>query len=243
MTPRAGRDQAMKESTNVKRLRIAIDGPGGAGKSTVAKRLAEDLKLFYLDTGAMYRCCALKAQRLGVDCRDAAAVEAMMRDIDIDVLLGEDGPVLSLDGAPVGEEIRRPEISMLASDISAIPACRSRLTAIQQELARRCDLVMDGRDIGTVVIPDAELKIFLTAGQEERARRRYEELLARGREVDYASILDELRRRDHQDSNRPVAPLRQAEDAHRVDSDALDVEGVVACIKALLAEAERGRPT
>lgn len=217
-------------------MRIAIDGPGGAGKSTIAKQLARDLNLFYLDTGAMYRTAALKARELGIDHKDPAAVAAMMDEIDIDVFLSDEGPVLSLDGRVVGEEIRTPEISLLASDISALQACRERLTRLQRSLADRYDVVMDGRDIGTVVLPDAEVKIFLTASPEERARRRFLELQAKGQSCTYADILADLNYRDNQDSARTLAPLKKAEDAYALDSDGKTIAEVIAEVKKVVAE-------
>lgn len=216
-------------------MRIAIDGPGGAGKSTIAKALAKDLNLFYLDTGAMYRTCALKAKQLGIDHKDPAAVSQMMDAIQIDVVLTEEAAKLSLDGKPVGEEIRTPEISLMASDISALPACRKKLTQLQRELGERYDVVMDGRDIGTVVLPDAEFKVFLTASVEERARRRQLELEAKGQNICYTDILSDLNYRDQQDSSRSLAPLKKADDAYELNSDGKTIAEVIAEVKALVA--------
>lgn len=215
-------------------MKIAIDGPGGAGKSTIAKALAKQLGIFYVDTGAMYRCCAYKARELDIDVRDESAVARLMQDIQLGVAEGEVGPVLSLDGRVVGEEIRTAEISKLASDISAQGVCRAALTEIQRDLAKKHDLVMDGRDIGTVVLPDADLKIFLTASAEERARRRHLENQAKGIESVYEQVLADLHYRDQQDSERPIAPLKQANDAIAIVSDGMDVEAVLAKTMSLV---------
>lgn len=215
-------------------MRIAIDGPGGAGKSTIAKQIARELGMFYLDTGAMYRTAALKAKEMGIDPKDEEAVAQMMEKLDIDVQLSEQGTVLVLDGHVVGEEIRTPEISMMASTISALPVCRRRLTEMQRHLGQRYDVVMDGRDIGTVVLPDAEVKIFLTASPEERARRRFKELTDKGRDCHFEEIFAELQERDLQDSSRSHAPLKQADDAYALDSEGKSISEVIAEVKALI---------
>ena len=214
-------------------VRIALDGPGGAGKSSVARTLALRLGIPYLDTGAMYRCCALQAEREGTDIRDAEAVERLMRGIRLDLRLTETGAEFLLQGEPVGDAIRRPAISQGASAISALPACRRVLTEIQRDIASKRDLILDGRDIGTVVLPNAELKIFLTASPEERARRRYLELQAKGCEQSYEEVLHDLEVRDRRDSERAVAPLRQAPDATRIETDYMDFETVVTRILEL----------
>ncbi len=221
-------------------MRIAIDGPGGAGKSTIARALAQRLGYFYVDTGAMYRCCAYWAREQGVDPGSPSAVRQMMEEIPLRVERGAQGPELRLNGRAPGLEIRSPEISELASQISADPACRARLTAIQQEIAARQSVVMDGRDIGTVVLPEAELKIYLTASAPERARRRYRELLERGEDVAYEDILRDLEIRDRRDSERAVAPLRPAADAVIVDSDKLGVEEVLERIMEALDAVQAG---
>ena len=198
---------------------IAVDGPSGAGKSTLARLLAEKLGFLYVDTGAIYRTLGLYALRQGVDPGDAGAVIGLLDSVDIDLRHAEDGlQHMYLNGADVTAEIRRPEVSMSASQVSAIPEVRAFLMDMQRDLARRQDVIMDGRDIGTVVLPQADVKIFLTASPEDRARRRHAELLERGMEADYDAVLRDIRTRDANDAGRAAAPLRQAEDAVRVDT-------------------------
>lgn len=210
---------------------IAIDGPGGAGKSTVAKAVARRLNILYLDTGAMYRACGLKASRLGLSAADTGAIEAMLRETDIDVRFVDGDQHVFLDDEDVSARIRTPEISVWASDISAIPACRLKLVELQRAIAAVRSVVMDGRDIGSYVLPDADVKIFLTASAEIRARRRFEELRARGDETaDYADVLRDLQYRDHQDANRAFAPLVCAPDAHAIDTSGMDIEAVVQAV-------------
>lgn len=198
---------------------IAIDGPSGAGKSTLARRLAEALGYLYVDTGAIYRTVGLSALRQGVDPTDAAGVEALLPTLKIEMTYGEDGlQHMLLDGEDVTAAIREHRISAYASRVSAIPAVRAFLLEMQRELARTHNVIMDGRDIGTLVLPNADLKIFLTAAPEARAKRRYEELLARGQSAVYEDILSDVVARDKQDTERAIAPLRQAEDAVLVDT-------------------------
>lgn len=218
------------------RRNIAIDGPAGAGKSTIARRLAAMLGLIYVDTGAMYRTMGLFCSRLGVDVKDAGAVEAVMDEAEITLDYVDGVQQIFLNGENVSTAIRQPEVSMLASDVSVHPGVRARLVAMQQEMARVKNVVMDGRDIGTVVLPDAFLKIYLTASVQERARRRYEEYLAKGQEADLSQIEKEIAERDHQDMTRPVSPLKQAEDAVLVDTTTMGIEEVTDTIKALYEE-------
>lgn len=222
-------------------LRIAIDGPGGAGKSTVARMLAERLGIFYMDTGAMYRASAYKAKESGVNIEDKQALSEMMNAIDLDIYEKNGSLVLCLDGKQLGNEIRTDEISRLASDISAVPECRKKLTDLQKKLASENDLVMEGRDIGTVVIPDAEVKIFLVASPEERAERRYKELLSKGKDVSYEEVKDQLFYRDKQDSSRKEAPLKMAEDAHLINSDGKSIEDVLEEAQKLIAAFRKER--
>lgn len=204
---------------------IAVDGPSGAGKSTLAKLLAQRLGFLYVDTGAIYRTLGLYALRQGVDCADEAAVTALLGRVEIDLKHGGDGlQHMYLNGEDVTAEIRRPQVSKCASQVSAIPAVRAFLMDMQRELARRQDVIMDGRDIGTVVLPGADIKIFLTASSEDRARRRHEELQQRGMPCDYETVLRDIRERDENDSTRAAAPLRQAEDALLVDTTGNSLE-------------------
>ncbi len=198
---------------------IAIDGPCGAGKSTLARRLAEALGFLYVDTGAIYRTVGLSALRRGIDPTDAEAVEALLPELKIELRYGEDGlQHMLLNGEDVTAAIRERQISAYASHVSAIGAVRAFLLDMQRELARTHNVIMDGRDIGTLVLPNADLKIFLTAARETRARRRYEELLARGERARFEEILSDVEARDRRDSERELAPLRQAEDAVLVDT-------------------------
>ena len=198
---------------------VAIDGPSGAGKSTLARALAKELGFVYVDTGAIYRSVGYFARQRGVDPADAGAVEALLPEISLEMLYGEDGlQHMVLNGTDVTKEIRLPEISMYASQVSAIPAVRAFLLGMQRDMARRCSVIMDGRDIGTVVLPQADVKLFLTATAEDRARRRFLELQERGTPQPYEKLLSEMKERDHNDASRAAAPLRPAEDAVVLDT-------------------------
>ena len=212
---------------------IAIDGPAGAGKSTIARKLAAKRGLIYVDTGAMYRTLALHCLRKGVDLNSESAVVEAIRDADVRLTYEDGVQQVILNGENVSAAIRDPKIGGAASCVSVHGPVRTRMVQMQQELAKETDVVMDGRDIGTVVLPDAFLKIFLTASPQERARRRAEELRARGEDCDEAEIERKIRERDEQDMNRPISPLRQAEDACLVDTTSLNIEEVVACIDEL----------
>lgn len=218
-------------------IRIAIDGPSGAGKSTVAKQIARDLSIIYVDTGAMYRSIGLYVLRQGLDTKNAGQVAGCLPAIDLQTRYDpNNGQRIFLNGEDVSEAIRTPEASMAASNVSAIPAVRAFLLDLQQNMARQQSLIMDGRDIGTVVIPDAELKIFLTASPESRARRRYLEYVQKGQPAEYEEILRDVIQRDQQDSTRAAAPLRQAEDAVLLDTTSINFEQTVARIKQMILD-------
>ena len=210
---------------NKKRYAVALDGPSGAGKSTLAKAVAKELGILYVDTGAIYRALGVAARRRDVDPHDEAAVTALLPEVEIAMRHGEDGlQRMYLNGEDVTEAIRLPEISMYASAVSAQPAVRAFLLEMQRALARQQSVIMDGRDIGTVVLPDAEVKIYLTADAEVRARRRFLELEQRGTPKPFEEVLAEQKERDWNDTHRDVAPLRQADDAIRLDTSRLDFE-------------------
>jgi len=208
-----------------KQYAVAVDGPSGAGKSTLAKAVARELHIMYVDTGAIYRVIGVAAQRRGIDPKDEAAVAAMLPELDIGLMHGADGlQRMSLNGEDVTDTIRLPEVSMYASAVSALPPVRAYLLEMQRKFAREQSVIMDGRDIGTVVLPDAEVKIFLTASSAVRAKRRCLELEQRGTPKPYDEVLAEIEQRDYNDSHRAIAPLRQAEDAALVDTSELDFE-------------------
>ena len=212
-------------------INIALDGPSAAGKSTIAKRLAKKLNYVHLDTGAMYRCVAYKALETGVNTEDEAALCAMIHSTEIE--LKSDGTIL-LDGKVVTNEIRTDRISMGASNVSAFKEVRALLVAQQQKMARNKGYIMDGRDIGTVVLPDAELKIFMTASAEARGERRYKENLSKGFESDLNQIIEEIKARDWQDTHREHSPLKKADDAVVLDTSEMNIDEVVSAIEALL---------
>lgn len=216
---------------------IAVDGPSGAGKSTLAKLLARRLGFLYVDTGAIYRTVGLRAYRAGVDPEDEAAVTALLDGLDIELKYGADGlQHMYLDGEDVTDAIRQHVISRYTSGVSAIPAVRAFLLERQRDMAREHDVIMDGRDIGTVVLPNAQVKVFLTASAEERARRRCREMEQKGTPVDYEQTLREIRQRDEQDMNRETAPLKPAEDSVLLDTSDLDFEGAVQRLLEIVRE-------
>ncbi len=215
-------------------MNIAIDGPAGAGKSTIAKLVAKKQGYIYVDTGAMYRAMALYLHRQGIEPTDQAAISAACGKPDISIRYEDGTQVVLLDGENVNGLIRTEEVSRMASLSSANPDVRKRLVALQQKLAAETDVVMDGRDIGTVVLPDAQVKVYLTASVEERARRRYEEQKAKGLDVDIEEIKADIEQRDHQDMTRETSPLRQADDAVLVDSSDMTIEEVADKILSLL---------
>jgi CMP/dCMP kinase len=221
-----------------KRLTVAIDGPAGAGKSTVAREAARRLGYLYIDTGAMYRAMALKAKREGVSPDETEALAELAQRAEIRLEPGECTPHVFLDGDDVGEAIRSPEISALSSKVSAVPGVRQEMVRRQRAMGHAGGVVMEGRDIGTVVFPEAEVKVFLDASPEERARRRLQDLRAHGIEEPLEEVLRAIRERDARDSRRAASPLRQAADAVRIDTDHLSAEEVIQRLLALCQAAE-----
>ncbi len=217
-------------------LQIAIDGPSGSGKSTLAKALAKELGILYIDTGALYRAVGLYAQRIGIAVDACEQVVPHLDEIHLDLHHTEAGQRVILNGEDVSEKIRLPEIAMYASAVSAIGAVRAFLLDLQRSFGERYSVVMDGRDIGTVILPQAHLKIFLSADDTVRAQRRVAELKAKGVDVTVEQILAEQTQRDRQDSSRAIAPLRPAQDAVRFDNSNKTVEASVAYVKELLAQ-------
>ena len=221
-------------------LNIAMDGPVGAGKSSIADAAAARLGILHLDTGAMYRALGLKVLREGIDPADEEKVVAVSEKLNLDVRVGEKGQETLLDGEDVSALIRTPEVSMAASTVSRYGQVRRRMVALQQELARTRDMIVDGRDICTTVLPDAPVKIYLTASAEERARRRWLQMQEQGEKATLEEVLAQVRARDDQDMNRPVEPLRQAEDAVLLDSTDLSFDQVVDRIVELACGAAPG---
>ena len=216
---------------------IAIDGPAGAGKSTIAKALAKELGYHYVDTGAIYRTVAYFLDLWGVSPKDVDGVERYIDELTINIEYDETGKQhMIMNGMDVSDEIRTPEISQKASLVSAHKVVRDMLLDMQREVAEQHNVIMDGRDIGTVVLPNSTVKIFLTASAEVRARRRTDELIAKGQKADFAQTLKEIEQRDYQDSHREIAPLKQAHDAVLLDTSDLDIEGVVAAMKKIIGE-------
>ena len=215
---------------------VAIDGPAGAGKSTVAKAVAAKRNFIYVDTGAMYRTMALYFLRKGVDKNDEAAVNKACMEVSISIAYENGAQQVFLNGENVSGLIRTEEVGNMASATSGYLFVREKLVELQKEMARKSDVVMDGRDIGTVVLPQADVKIFLTAAPESRARRRLLELEGRGQKTDFETVLRDIVQRDEQDRNRPIAPLRQAEDAVLLDTTRLNLEESLAAMLSLIKE-------
>lgn len=216
---------------------IAIDGPGGAGKSSLAKAVAKKLSILHVDTGAIYRTIGYAAFARGLNAKDESQIAPLLKTIRIDMAFDEAGrQKMLLDGKDVSREIRLPEISMYASNVSALPCVRAYLLEMQRDIARKRSVIMDGRDIGTVVLPDADLKIYLTASAEERARRRCLELSERGTPEPYEAVLREINERDEQDMHRAIAPLREAADAIRLDTSALNFDESEQALLKLIQE-------
>ena len=218
-------------------ISIALDGPSGAGKSTVAKKCAERFGFKYVDTGAIYRTIGLAAFNKGIDTKNSAAVVSMLPELDIDLSYNESGEQrMILNGSDVSEEIRSPEISMCASNVSAIAAVRDYLTDMQRNMAKKYDVIMDGRDIGTVILPNADVKVFLTAGADARAARRYKELIKKGSEISFNEVLSDMKLRDEQDTKRVAAPLKAAEDAVYLDTSNMSFDESVDAVARLIIE-------
>lgn len=206
--------------------RIAIDGPSGAGKSTIAKAVAKALNIDYIDTGAMYRAVGYKMDKKGIPFEECEALDAMLESTDIDFVGGD----VILDGEVINALIRTPEVSMLASQCSQLAPVRTKLVEIQRGMGQRKSVIMDGRDIGTNVLKDAEYKIFLTASAEERANRRFKELQEKGENQTYEEVLEDIKQRDHNDMTRELNPLRKADDAIEVDTTGMGIDEVVAAV-------------
>lgn len=220
----------------LKLISVAIDGPVGAGKSTIARTAAERLNFIYCDTGALYRAVGLFCLRNGVDMHDPSEIAMSLSSIKLEIRLVEGVQRIFLNGEDVSEEIRLPEISMAASAVSAVPEVRAALLNMQRDIAETNNVIMDGRDIGTVVLPNADVKIFLTAKPEIRAKRRYDELIAKGGSVTFEEVLDDLNKRDYNDSHRAAAPLKKAADAVLADTSELDFEQSVELVCGLIKE-------
>ncbi len=218
-------------------ISVAIDGPSGAGKSTVSRSVAKAFGFIYVDTGAMYRTIGLAAFRKGLDTKDKPSIIGLLPELNIELKYNEQGEQrMYLNGEDVSADIRLPEISMCASNVSAMPEVRAYLMDMQRQMAKRYDVIMDGRDIGTVILPDAEVKIFLTASAEERANRRYKELIAKGNEVSFDEVLEDMKKRDAQDSGRETAPLKPADDAVMLDTSDMSFEESIAAVCGLITE-------
>lgn len=213
---------------------IAIDGPAGAGKSTIAKLIAKQLGLVYIDTGAMYRAVGLKAKRNNIACSEQEKIEEMLKNTEVELKNENGATAVYLDGENVSTEIRLPEISRMASDISAVPVVRYAMVEMQRSMANKTDTILDGRDIGTFVLPNADVKIFLTASVEERAERRYKELIACGENVKREDVRSDIEKRDYNDSHRALAPLKKADDATEVDTTGMTIDQVCEKIISLV---------
>ncbi len=217
-------------------INIAIDGPAGAGKSSLSRLLAKDLGYIYVDTGALYRAVGLKFSMKGFDTELKGDIAAVLGETVVDIRFIDGAQRVFLDGKDVSDDIRTPTASMMASAVSAKPEVRAFLLDMQRGLAQRNNVVMDGRDIGTVVLPDAKVKIFLTADVEIRAQRRYKELCEKGQQVDFADVLEEMKVRDYNDSHRPIAPLKQADDAVLADTTSLTFDESLELLKKIVEE-------
>ena len=225
---------------NMEKIRIALDGPSGAGKSSLAKAIASKLGIVYVDTGALYRSIGLYVSRKSVDPRSAEAVALCLPEISLSLAFNEEGQRVILNGEDVSDKIRTPEMSMYASAVSAIPAVRAFLLETQRSISESTSVIMDGRDIGTVIIPDAEVKIFLVASAEARAKRRYAELTAKGQACTYEEVLSDMVERDKNDSSRAIAPAVPAEDAVFLDNSDLTFEETVEAALSVIRKKTEG---
>lgn len=218
-------------------IAVAIDGPAGAGKSTIARAAAKSLGYIYVDTGALYRSIGLNAIRKGIDINDNNAVEQSLEGMEVSLSFDSQGAqIVLLNGEDVSSFIRTPEVSMAASRVSAVPAVRAFLLDLQRNMAKTQNVIMDGRDIGTVVLPDAQVKIFLTASPEIRAKRRYDELIEKGQQVNFDDVLADVIERDYNDSHREIAPLKPAEDSKLADTSNLTLEESIELIINIIEE-------
>lgn len=217
-------------------ISVAIDGPAGAGKSTLSRKTAENLGFIYVDTGALYRAVGLKFSKAGADTSLNCDVEGILAETTVDIRFINGEQRVFLDGKDVSDDIRTPDASMMASAVSAKPPVRAFLLEMQRKLARENNVVMDGRDIGTVVLPDATVKIYLTASAEARAERRYKELIEKGSQVTFKEVYDDMVQRDYNDMNREIAPLKQAEDAIVADTTECDLEESLALLLKIVKE-------
>lgn len=230
-------DDFRKEIRKVnKKISVAIDGPAGAGKSTIARRLAKELGFYYVDTGAIYRTVAYFFDLWGVSPKDIDGITRYIDELTIGIEYDDEGVQhMIMNGMDVTGDIRTPDLSQKASLVSAHAIVRDLLLDMQREMAEKHNVIMDGRDIGTVVLPKATVKIFLTATPEVRAKRRTEELIAKGQKADYNKILKDIQQRDYQDTHREIAPLKMARDSVRLDTSELDIDGVIAAMKEIIA--------
>ena len=217
-------------------VNVAVDGPAGAGKSTISRAAAKELGFIYVDTGALYRAVGVYALRNGIGTKDSENIEKALKDIIVELKFVGDVQHVFLNGEDVSTEIRTPEASMAASDVSAIPCVRAFLFDLQRDIAKKNNCLMDGRDIGTVVLPDAKIKIFLTASAEVRADRRFKELAEKPNCPTYEQVLADIKQRDYNDMHRDVSPLKQADDAVLADTSELDLEGAIALVVSMIKE-------
>lgn len=219
-----------------KKFSVAIDGPAGAGKSSLAKKAAKHFGFIYVDTGAIYRAVGYAAQLAGIDSKDAEGISKLLPTVNIEMEYDKNGEqIVLLNGTDVSRQIRTPKSSIYASDVSAMPEVRTFLLKMQRDMAEKNNVIMDGRDIGTVVLPNADIKIYLTADAEERARRRCLELEEKGTPSAYEKVLEDIKYRDHQDMNREIAPLKKADDAVLLDTTKLDLEGSFAALCSIIS--------